>query len=64
MYDSNPDGEYVAYDINMSNAEISNLEEQKQQEYVKRGITTANYYCEIDSQAVAGWDSYMGNEIS
>lgn len=62
MYDPNPDGEYVAYDINMSNAEISNLEEQKQQEYVKRGITTANYYCEIDSQAVAGWDSYMGNE--
>ncbi|WP_297909851.1 SusD/RagB family nutrient-binding outer membrane lipoprotein [uncultured Parabacteroides sp.] len=62
MYDPNPDGEYVAFDIKLTNSEISNLEEQKRQEYINRGITTANYYCEIDSQAVAGWEEYQGNE--
>lgn len=62
MYDPNPDGEYVTFDINLSNTQNANVEEQKQQEYVDRGITTANYYCEIDTQAVAGWDTYMGNE--
>ena len=62
MYDPNPDGEYVAPDINMTNAEITNLEDQKNQEYIARGILTANYYCEIDTQAIAGWESYMGND--
>lgn len=62
MYDCNPDGEYIAFDINMTNAEITNLSDQKRQEYIKRGISSANYYCKIDSQAVAGWDTYQGNE--
>ena len=62
MYDPNPDGEYVVPDITLTNAQISNVENAKIQEYVNRGITTANYYCEIDSQAVAGWQEYMGNE--
>ncbi len=62
MYDPNPDGEYIAFDINMSNTEISNLGDEKRQEYVRRGMPTANYYCEIDSIAVAGWQSYQGNE--
>lgn len=62
MYDPNPDGEYIVPDITLTNAQISNVENAKIQEYVNRGITTANYYCEIDSQAVAGWQEYMGNE--
>lgn len=61
MYDCNPDGEYIAYDIRMSNTEISELADQKSQEYVQRGIIQANYFCKIDSQAVAGWASYQGN---
>lgn len=62
MYDCNPDGEYVAFDVNMTNAEITNLSDKKKQEYVQRGMASANYYCKIDSQAVAGWDTYQGNE--
>lgn len=62
MYDCNPDGEYVAYDVNMTNAEITDLSNKKKQEYVQRGILSANYYCKIDSQAVAGWAEYQGNE--
>lgn len=62
MYDCNPDGEYVAYDVNMTNAEITDLSNKKKQEYVQRGILNANYYCKIDSQAVAGWAEYQGNE--
>ena len=61
MYDCNPDGEYVAYDVRMSNTEISNLSEEKNVEYVQRGIIGASYFCKIDSQAVAGWTSYQGN---
>ena len=61
MYDCNPDGEYVAYDVRMSNTEISNLSEEKNVEYVQKGIIGASYFCKIDSQAVAGWTSYQGN---
>ena len=61
MYDCNPDGEYVAYDVRMTSTEISNLSEEKNVEYVQRGIIGASYFCKIDSQAVAGWASYQGN---
>lgn len=61
MYDCNPDGEYVAYDVRMTNTEISNLSEEKNVEYVKKGIIGASYFCKIDSQAVAGNKSYEGN---
>lgn len=62
MYDCNPDGAYIAYDVNMTNAEITNLQEKKEQEYVQKGIMNANYYCKLDTQAVAGWAEYQGNE--
>lgn len=62
MYDCNPDGEYIAYDVMMTDVEISNLNDKKHQEYVKRGMPQANYFCEIDTIAAAGWESYMGNE--
>ena len=62
MYDPNPDNEYVAFDLTMSNAEITNFEAEKHQEYVNRGILTANYFCEIDTQLIAGYDTYQGNE--
>lgn len=62
MYDCNPDGEYIAFDVNMTNAEITNLGDLKVQGYVQAGMASANYYCKIDSQAVAGWDTYQGNE--
>ena len=61
MYDCNPDGEYVAYDVRMSDTEITQLTEAKNKEYVQRGIIGASYFCKIDSQAVAGWASYQGN---
>lgn len=61
MYDCNPDGEYIAYDVNLTNAQITEISDQKHQEYIARGMSSANYYCEIDSQAVAGYQSYQGN---
>lgn len=61
IYDCNPDGEYIAPDINMSNTEISNLSQQKVKEYQDRNMLS-NYFCEIDTVAIAGWASYQGNE--
>ncbi len=61
MYDCNPDGEYIGYDVSLTNSEISDISDAKNKEYVARGIKSANYYCEIDSQAVAGYESYQGN---
>lgn len=62
MYDCNPDGEYIAYDVMMTDVEISNLNDKKHQEYVQRGMPQANYFCEIDTIAAAGWAEYQGNE--
>lgn len=62
MYDPNPDGEYVTFDITLSNSQNGVVEDEKRQEYIRRGITGANYYCEIDTVAVAGWAEYQGNE--
>lgn len=62
MYDPNPDGEYIAADIRLSNTEISNIEDEKRQEYIQKGITICNYYVEIDTLAISGYQSYMGNE--
>lgn len=61
MLDCNPDGEYVAYDVNMTSTEISNLADEKNQEYVARGMNSVNYFCKVDSQALAGRASYDGN---
>lgn len=61
IYDSNPDGQYVAYDNSLTEAQISDLAEQKNIEYVKRGITSSNYYCRIDTIAIAGYAEYQGN---
>ena len=61
MYDCNPDGEYVAYDVRMSDTEITQLTSEKNKEYVARGIIGASYFCKIDSQAVAGQAEYQGN---
>ena len=62
MYDCNPDGEYIAYDVRMTNTEISDLQDKKRQEYIQRGILSANYFCVIDTIAIAGWETYQGNE--
>lgn len=62
MYDCNPDNAYIPYDINLTNTEIANLGDKKEQEYAQQGLPTANYYCKIDSTAVAGWAEYQGNE--
>ncbi|MDB9154396.1 SusD/RagB family nutrient-binding outer membrane lipoprotein [Parabacteroides distasonis] len=62
MYDCNPDDAYIAYDVMLTNAEITNLSDKKKQEYVQRGMSTANYYCKLDSLAYAGWAEYQGNE--
>lgn len=61
MYDPNPDGEYIAYDVTKSSQDISNIADAKQKEYVGRGITGSNYYAVIDSTAVTGWAQYQGN---
>ncbi len=62
MYDCNPDGAYIAFDVSMTNTEITNLGDEKELEYVQRGMNNANYYCEIDTIAIAGYASYQGNE--
>lgn len=62
MYDCNPDGEYIAYDVMMTDTDISDLSDKKHQEYIQRGMSQANYFCEIDTIAAAGWESYQGNE--
>lgn len=62
IYDPNPSGRYVAYDINMTNTAISNLESDSIKAYQDKGIKSANYFCVIDSQAVQGWAEYQGNE--
>ena len=61
MYDCNPDGEYIAYDVNLTNTQITDISDKKHQEYVGRGMSSAHYYCEVDSQAVAGSATYQGN---
>lgn len=61
IYDCNPDGEYVAYDNSKTSTQISAIADDKNKEYVDRGITSSNYYCYIDSIAVAGWATYQGN---
>ena len=62
MYDCNPDGEYVPYDVMLTNAEITDLGEKKEQGYKQQGYLIANYYCKMDTLAIAGWKEYMGNE--
>ena len=61
IYDCNPDGEYVAYNDSLTESQISSIADEKNVEYVKRGIKSANYYCYIDSIAVAGYATYQGN---
>lgn len=62
IYDCNPDGEYIAYDVTMSDTKISNLSQEKTDEYKTRGILQANYFCCLDSVAIAGYATYQGNE--
>lgn len=62
MCDCNPDGEYIAYDVNMSNSDISSLADTKRTEYAERKLTGANYYCVVDSQAIVGRAEYQGND--
>lgn len=63
LLDPNPDGEYVSYDVTKSNQEISNISSAKIQEYAQRtpSITSASYYCTLDSIAYAGIAEYNGN---
>lgn len=61
MYDCNPDDEYVAFDVRLTNSDITNLSDVKKQEYTQRGAPTASYYCRVDSQAIAGYKEYEGN---
>lgn len=62
VYDPNPSGRYVAYDVTKSNTDIANLGTDSIKVYQNKGIKSANYYCVIDSQAVQGWATYQGNE--
>ncbi len=61
IYDCNPDGEYVAYDNSLTDAQISDIASAKDAEYKERGIPYCNYYCYIDTIAMAGWATYQGN---
>ena len=58
IYDCNPDGEYVAYNNALTDAQISDIATAKDAE---RGIPSCNYYCHIDTIAMAGWTTYQGN---
>ncbi len=62
IYDCNPDGEYVAYNNALTDAQISKIADDKNQEYLARDTKLhANYYCYIDSIAFAGHQTYQGN---
>lgn len=61
VYDCNPDGEYIAPNVRLTDTEISNISDQKNQEYIARGIQQANYYCVIDTATIAGYAEYQGN---
>ncbi len=61
MYDCNPDSAYVAFDVNMTNSDITNLSDTKKQGYTQNGMPTASYYCRVDSQTIAGYKEYEGN---
>ena len=62
IYDCNPDGEYVAYNNALTDAQISKIADDKNKEYLERDKDLhANYYCYIDSIAFAGWATYQGN---
>lgn len=61
IYDCNPDGEYVAYNNALTDAQISDIATAKDAEYKDRGIPYCNYYCYIDTIAMAGWATYQGN---
>ena len=61
IYDCNPDGEYVAYNNALTDAQISDIASNKDAEYKERGIPYCNYYCYIDTIAMAGWATYQGN---
>ena len=61
VYDCNPDNEYIAYDNSLTSSEIDEIADEKNKEYVERGITTSNYYCRIDTIAFTGWAAYQGN---
>lgn len=61
IYDCNPDNEYIAYDNSLTSSEINDIADQKNKEYIERGIQTSNYYCRIDTIAFAGWAAYQGN---
>ena len=62
IYDCNPDGEYVAYNNALTDAQISKIADDKNKEYLDRDANLhANYYCYIDSIAFAGWATYQGN---
>ena len=62
IYDCNPDGEYVAYNNALTDAQISKIADDKNQEYIARDKDLhANYYCYIDTISFAGWATYQGN---
>ena len=62
IYDCNPDGEYVAYNNALTDAQISKIADDKNKEYLDRDKDLhANYYCYIDTIAFAGWATYQGN---
>lgn len=62
VYDCNPDGEYIAYDVTMTSTEIDQLASEKTKYFLDKGISQCNYFCRMDSMAVAGWADYQGNE--
>lgn len=58
MYDCNPEGKYVAFDVHKTNAEITRISDLKKQEYKVAGVS---YYCRVDSQTISGYKEYEGN---
>ena len=43
---------------------LTNLNDQKKQEYAQKGLMTSNYFNKIDSLAVAGWAEYQAMKTS
>lgn len=58
VYDCNPEGKYVAFDVNRSEADNTKISDLKKQEYKVAGVS---YYCRVDSQAITGYKGGEGN---
>jgi len=61
LLDPNPDNKYIAYDVKKSSNELSDEGDAASKRYQNDGLTTYNYWAQVDSVAIQGKQEYQGN---